>query len=76
MYWETIAPRELDAYGRAWSAVRMEQLNAELVVISHRLARLIRAKFAALGRLYWGLVLLVGIAALLLAAYTGFAIVR
>lgn len=34
LYWETIASYELDAYRHAWSAVRMEQLNAEVVVIA------------------------------------------
>jgi hypothetical protein len=52
----------------------MEQINCEAVVIAHRLALLIRAKYAALGKLYAGLVVLVVLAALLLALYTGFAL--
>jgi hypothetical protein len=69
LYWESIATQELEAYGRAWSSVRMEQLIAEQVVIGHRLSLLIRAKYVALSRLYWGLSFLVGFVALLLAAY-------
>jgi hypothetical protein len=74
LYWETVARHDLEEYCRAWSVVRMEQLNAEVVAVSHYLARLLQAKYAALGRLYVGLVILVGLAAALLAVYTGFAI--
>jgi hypothetical protein len=74
MYWEAIAGYELEAYQHAWGTVRMEQINSEVVVIAHRLALLIRAKYAALGKLYRGLVLLVVMAAILLALYGGFAI--
>lgn len=70
LFWETIANYELDAYRRAWSGVRMEQLNAEVVIIAHQLARLIRAKYVALGRLYWGLALQLVLAALLLVIGT------
>ncbi len=72
LFWETIAEYELDAYRRAWSGIRMEQLNAEVVVIAHQQAGLIRAKYVALGRLYWGLAMLVVLGALLLTVYAGF----
>jgi hypothetical protein len=72
MYWEAIAGYDLETYQRAWGAARMEQINSEVVVIAHRLALLIRAKYAALGRLYVGLVALVVLAAVLLALYAGF----
>jgi len=72
LFWETIAAYDLDAYRQAWSGIRMEQLNAEVVVIAHQQAGLIRAKYVALGRLYWGLAMLVVLAALLLAVYAGF----
>ena len=52
----------------------MDQINGEVVVIAHRLAHLIREKYAALGRLYAGLVILVVLAGMLLALYTGFAL--
>jgi hypothetical protein len=74
MYWEAIAGYELEAYRQAWGRVHMDQINCEVVVIAHRLARLILAKYKALGRLYAGLVILVVLAALLLALYTGFAL--
>jgi hypothetical protein len=72
MYWEAITGYELHAYQHAWGTVRMEQINGEVVVIAHRLALLIRAKYAALGKLYIGLVVLVVLAAVLLALYSGF----
>jgi hypothetical protein len=53
----------------------MEQLAGEQVMIAHRLSRLIRSKYVALGRLYWGLLILVGLAALLLAAYSVFGLI-
>ena len=74
MYWEAIAGYQLEAYQHAWGAARMEQINSEVVVIAHRLALLIRAKYAALGKLYFGLVMLVVLAAVLLALYAGFAL--
>lgn len=75
LYWETIAGYEVDAYRRAWSEARMEQLNAEVVIIAHHLARLIRVKYVALGRLYYGLAVLVVLAGILLAAFTGLGLV-
>ena len=72
LYWEAIAAYDLAAYQRAWSGARMEALNAEVVVIAHHLARLIRCKYVALGRLYAGLAALIALAAMLLAAFTLF----
>ena len=74
LYWETTAEYGLEAYQQAWSAAHMEQLNAELVLINHHLSRLIRSKYAALGRLYRGLALLVLLGALQLAVFAGFAL--
>jgi hypothetical protein len=74
LFWETISRYDLDSYRRAWSTVRMEQLNAEVVIIAHQQAQLIRAKYASLGRLFFGLAVLVVLGAVLLAAYTGFAL--
>ena len=76
LYWEAIAGYDLGSYQRAWSEARMEQLNAEVVVIAHRLAHLIRAKYLALGRLYVGLDGLVVLAFVLLAVFTLFGVVR
>jgi hypothetical protein len=47
LYWEAISDYDLDAYRQAWGEVRMEQLNAEVVIIAHSLARVIRAKYLA-----------------------------
>ncbi len=74
LFWETIAGYELDAYRRAWSGIHMDQLNAEVVVIAHQQAQLIRAKYVALGRLYQGLAVLVVLAGVLLAVYPGSAL--
>jgi hypothetical protein len=52
----------------------MKQLNAEVVVIAHHLARLIQFKYVALGRLYAGLAALIALAAVLLAVFTLFAV--
>jgi hypothetical protein len=74
LHWETVAQYELGSYRRAWSTVRMEELNAELVLIEHHLSRLIRAKYIALGRLYRGLGLLLVLAGVQLVAYAVFAL--
>jgi hypothetical protein len=47
----------------------MDQLNGEVVVISHHLALLIGRKYRALARLYRGLAVLVILAALQLLVY-------
>jgi len=75
LFWETISHYDLEAYRQAWSAIRMEELNAEAVIIAHQQAQLIRAKYVSLGRLYAGLALLVMLAGLLLALYTLFGLV-
>jgi hypothetical protein len=76
LFWETIANYELDAYRRAWSSIRMEQLNAEVVVIAHQQAGLIRAKYRALGRLFWGLTVQLVLAGLLVGMCTLFGLAR
>jgi hypothetical protein len=72
LYWEGIAGYELDGFRRAWGEARMEQLNAEVVIIAYSLAGVVRAKYMALGRLYWGLSGLVVLAAALLIVLTVF----
>lgn len=74
LYWESIAGYELEAFRRAWGEVRMEQLNAEVVIIAHSLSRVIRAKYVALGRLYWGMMGLVVLAGALLVVLTALAL--
>ncbi|HVL16511.1 MAG TPA: hypothetical protein VM387_00880 [Gemmatimonadales bacterium] len=72
LYWETIAGYDLESYRRAWSEARMDQLNAEVVIIAHSLAGVVRAKYHDLGRLYWGLAGLVVLACALLVVLTVF----
>jgi hypothetical protein len=73
LYWESIGTYDLDAYRNAWNAARMDQLNGEVVIISHHLALLIGSKYRALGRLYRGLAVLVVLAALQLLVYAAIA---
>ncbi len=75
LVWESIVRHDSAAHHQAWDRVRMGQLNAEVVAVSHALARLIGAKYRALGRLYLGLVALVVLAAVILALYTYFGLV-
>lgn len=72
LYWEGIAGYDLEGFRRAWSEARMEQLNAEVVIIAYSLARVVRAKYLDLGRLYWALAGLVVLACVLLVAFTVF----
>jgi len=69
LYWESVAGSDVHAYRQAWSEVSMGELNAEMVLILHRLGRLIKAKYAALGQLYIGLTALALLAAALFGVY-------
>ena len=66
-YYEDIVLRDLEAYRRAWRDVRFGQLNAELAVQSHVMARINLDKFRSLRRLYGGLRVLTILAGGLLA---------
>lgn len=74
LYWESIGRYDERAYRSAWDTVRMDQLNGEVVVISHHLALLIGHKYRALDRLYRGLAVLVILAALQLLVYGALAL--
>lgn len=50
--------RDAAAYHRAWSTVRIGQLNAELAIEVHALAAINRSKYQALARLFRGLLCL------------------
>ena len=54
-YYEDVVLRDLEAYRRAWRDVRFGQLNAELAVQNHVMARINSDKFRSLRRLYGGL---------------------
>ncbi len=66
-YYEDIVLRDLEAYRRAWRDVRFGQLNAELSVQNHVMARINLDKFRSLRRLYGGLRVLTILAGGLLA---------
>lgn len=69
LFWEGIVQHEREAYLKEWSEVRMDQLNGEAMLIAYRLSQLVQAKYRALHRLYNGLVALVVLCTILLAAY-------
>jgi uncharacterized protein YjiK len=71
-FYEDILSRDMEAYRKAWREVRVGQLNNEVVVQLHAMAAIIRAKFAALDRLYRGLQLMTVFAVALLLAGTAF----
>jgi len=54
-YYEDVVARDLEAHRRAWREVHLGQLNAELAVQAHILARTNQDKYKALRRLYVGL---------------------
>jgi len=66
-YYEDVVLRDLEAYRRAWREVRFGQLNAELAVQNHIMARINSDKFRSLRRLYGGLRVLTLLAGGLLA---------
>jgi uncharacterized protein YjiK len=66
-YYEDIVLRDLEAYRRAWREVRFGQLNAEITVQNHVMARINLDKFRSLRRLYGGLRVLTILAGGLLA---------
>lgn len=66
-YYEDIVLRDLEAYRSAWRDVRFGQLNAELAVQNHVMARINLDKYRSLRRLYGGLRVLTILAGGLLA---------
>jgi uncharacterized protein YjiK len=66
-YYEDAVSRDLEAYRRAWREVRFGQLNAELAVQNHVMARINLDKYRSLRRLYGGLRVLTLLAGGLLA---------
>jgi uncharacterized protein YjiK len=54
-FFEDVLRRDIASYQAAWREIRIGQLNAELAVQVHVLARINHAKYAALRRLYSGL---------------------
>ncbi len=66
-YHEDIVQRDIEAFRRAWREVRFGQLNAELSVQNHVMARINVDKYRSLRRLYGGLRVLTLLAGGLLA---------
>ena len=54
-YYEDVVLRDLEAYRAAWRELRFGQLNAELMVQNHVMARINMDKHRSLRRLYGGL---------------------
>lgn len=71
-FYEDVLGRDMEAYRQAWRDVRIGQLNNEVAVQLHAISAIIRAKYAALDRLYRGLQLMVVFAVVLLLIGTGF----
>lgn len=71
-FYADILSRDMEAYRQAWRDVRIGQLNNEIAVQLHAIAAIIRAKYAALDRLYRGLQLMTVFAVILLLIGTGF----
>jgi uncharacterized protein YjiK len=71
-FYEDILGRDMEAYRKAWREVRIGQLNNEVAVQLHAMAAIIRAKYAALDRLYRGLQLMTVFAVVLLLVGTAF----
>jgi hypothetical protein len=67
LFWEGIVRRNLETYQQAWDGVTMGQITAELVIVAHRLGHVNHAKFTALRRMYFALVIVIAIAAILVA---------
>jgi uncharacterized protein YjiK len=71
-FYEDVLSRDMEAYRQAWRDVRIGQLNNEVAVQLHAISAIVRAKYAALDRLYRGLQLMVVFAVVLLLLGTGF----
>jgi uncharacterized protein YjiK len=54
-FFEDVLRRDISSYQQAWRDIHVGQLNAELAVQVHVLARINHAKYAALRKLYGGL---------------------
>jgi uncharacterized protein YjiK len=69
-YYEDVVQRDVEAFRRAWREVRFGQINAELAVQNHVMARINLDKYRSLRRLYGGLRVLTLLAGGLLAILT------
>jgi hypothetical protein len=70
-YFEDVVERDAEAHWRAWTEVRLGQLNAELAVQGHSLALKNQAKYRAVRRLYSGLRVMTVLATVMLMVMAG-----
>jgi uncharacterized protein YjiK len=75
-YYEDVVLRDIEAHRRAWREVKIGQLNAELSVQTHILARTNQDKYTALRRLYAGLRVMTVLAAGLITVLAFAALAR
>lgn len=54
-FFADVLARDVNAYRSVWRSIHLGQLNAEVALQVHALAKINRAKYGALGRLYRGL---------------------
>lgn len=54
-FFADVLTRDVNAYRSAWRSIHLGQLNAEVAIQVHALARINKAKYGALTRLYRGL---------------------
>ena len=57
-FFTDVLARDVNAYRSVWRSIHVGQLNAEVALQVHALAKINRAKYTALGRLYRGLKIL------------------
>jgi len=70
LFSEAVAGQDLDEYHKSWDKVRMAQVTREAETLFHTFSRTVSSKYAAMHRLYLGLVVLVIVAGLLLIVGT------
>jgi hypothetical protein len=67
-FFADVLARDVSAYRSVWRSLRVGQLNAEVALQVHALAKINRAKYTALGRLYRGLMVMTVLTAGLITA--------
>jgi hypothetical protein len=67
-FFADVLARDVNAYRSVWRSLHVGQLNAEVALQVHALAKINRAKYGALGRLYRGLKVLTILTAGLITA--------
>jgi len=68
-FFADVLARDVNAYRSVWRSLHVGQLNAEVALQVHALAKINRAKYGALARLYRGLKALTVLTAGLITAF-------